>query len=608
MFSSRRARIASIVLMLSSIAGALPAVASEPIGRLAPSAAAVLGGRFATEEMFVDQAYRDVLGRPADTDGLVFWSDLIRRGTPPNVLLAQLVGSDEFSGVVEPVVRLYYSVFDRAPDLDGLRFWIDQRRSGSSLEQIAEAFIASNEFAALSNATSDTAIVEAVYGRVLGRDPEPAGLNYWLDLVSTGQLSVPGFVVLVSESPEHQNRRNPLVLTTTVYLGLLQRLADPGGVAYWSDQIANGLSHDVFVAAVLASQEYSNRFPAQAPSPSVRILEDGLRIPWDVAALPDGNVLVSQRNGSLRHIGRDGHSDEIQADLADLLVSGETGLMGLAIDSNFVANRRFYSCQGHTNPRDVRVIAWTLAEDDLSASRVADPLVDGIDIGSGRHGGCQLTIDASGMLVIGTGDAAIGTNPQDLGSLAGKVLRVDPTTGEAAPGNPFADSQDLNTRLILSYGHRNVQGVAIHPDTQRIWTVEHGPGRDDEVNLIIPGANYGWDPVPGYNEAVPMTDLVEFPNAVSARYSTGAPTLALSGADFLSHEAWGSWRGGLVVAALKDQTLRVMFFSPEGLPLGQRILIDGQYGRLRAVHSAPDGSLLITTSNGTDDQVLLIQP
>lgn len=327
-----------------------------------------------------------------------------------------------------------------------------------------------------------------------------------------------------------------------------------------------------------------------------------------MVALPDGNLLVTERSGSLKLVAPNGQSTAIQADLNDLFSRGETGLMGLAVDADFVTNRRFYSCQGHSSPRDIRVIGWTLSSDGLTATRFADPLVSGIDIVSGRHGGCQLTIDAAGMLVIGTGDAATGTNPQDLISLAGKVLRVDPATGSPAPGNPFTGSGNANTQLIYSYGHRNVQGVAIHPDTGQIWTAEHGPNRDDEINLIVPGANYGWNPVPGYNEAVPMTDLAEFPTALSARYSTGAPTLALSGADFLSDQAWGSWRGGLAVAALKDQTLRVMFFSPEGLRLGERVLIDGQYGRLRAVHSTPDGSLLVTTSKGSNDQIIGIQP
>ncbi len=569
----------------------------------------VVGGRFPTPETFVYQAYQDVLGRSPDAGGLKFWSDLINSGTPPDVLLSELVGSEEFGGTVAPVARLYYSVFDRAPDLEGLRFWVSQRRSGATLDQLAEAFIDSDEFEALSNATTDSEVIEAVYARVLGRQPDAEGLAYWLDLVSTGQLSVPGFVVAVSESAEHQNRRNSLVTTTTVYVGLLQRLPDPEGVAYWSGLIDQGLALDVFIQAVISGQEYLNRFPDPSPTPNTSVVASGFTIPWDAVAVGDGSILVTERPGAFELIRPDGSVTPVTADLDDLFASGETGLMGLALDSDFATNRRFYSCQGHLAPLEIQVVAWTLALDGASATRVSDPLVGQLPLASGRHGGCQLTVDSTGALLIGTGDAAVGTTPQSLNSLGGKVLRVDSATGAALGDNPFAESANPNTQLIYSFGHRNVQGLAIHPDTGAIWNVEHGPDRDDEINEIIAGGNYGWDPVPGYTEAVPMTDLAKFPGAISARLSTGAPTLALSGADFLAHPSWGSWRGGLAVAALKNRTLRLYFFAPDGQPLGSRVLIDQIYGRLRAVHHSPDGTLLVTTSNGAgSDQVIQITP
>ena len=240
---------------------------------------------------------------------------------------------------------------------------------------------------------------------------------------------------------------------------------------------------------------------------------------------------------------------------------------------------------------------------------MADPLVGGIPIGSGRHGGCQLEIDAAGQLIVGTGDAATGSLPQELTSLGGKTLRVDRFTGAGVSNNPFIDSANTNTRKILSFGHRNVQGVAVHPLTGDVWTAEHGPTRDDEINHIRPGGNYGWNPVPGYNEAVPMTDPREFPTAVPAAWATGAPTLALSGATFLAGEQWGSWENGLAIASLKDSSLRILFFNSHGAYRGQQEVIHGEYGRLRAVSTSPDGSLLVTTSNGGGrDQVVRILP
>ena len=171
--------------------------------------------------------------------------------------------------------------------------------------------------------------------------------------------------------------------------------------------------------------------------------------------------------------------------------------MGIVVDPSFASNRRFYTCQGHTGP-EVQVIAWTINSAYTEATRVADPLVGDIPASSGRHGGCRLRFGPEGYLWIATGDAATGTVPQDLTSLGGKVLRVDASTGAGVPANPFTSSP-----LVYTYGHRNVQGLALRPGTSQMWSVEHGPSVDDEINLLAAGGNYGWNSVPGYNEGVP---------------------------------------------------------------------------------------------------------
>ncbi|MGI9609828.1 MAG: PQQ-dependent sugar dehydrogenase, partial [Acidimicrobiia bacterium] len=467
-------------------------------------------------------------------------------------------------------------------------------------------FLDGAEFGALTSASTDAEVVEAVFGRVLGRTPDQAGLDYWTGEIAAGRITVPGFVAAVSESPEHQNRRNPEVVVTTIYLGLLQRAPDAGGLEYWAGQVRAGASPVQLIDPIMNGVEYQNRF-APPPEPNVSQVAAGLTIPWGVAPLTDGRLLVSERSGTLSIISPTGTRTAIDADLSDLFASGETGLMGIAVDPAFDANGRFYTCQGHASPREIQVIAWNLV--GTTASRTSDPLVGGLPISGGRHGGCQLEIDQAGALIVGTGDSAVGSHPQNLASLGGKTLRVDRSTGEGWPTNPFAESENPNTARILSFGHRNVQGVSIHPTTGEVWTVEHGPSRDDEVNRIVPGGNYGWNPVPGYNESVPMTDSAEFPSAISAAWSTGAPTLALADGAFLRSSNWGSWRNGLAVTALKNRSLRVLFFTDDGRYRGQRQLISGDYGRLRAVAEGPDGSLYLTTSNGGgQDQVLRLRP
>ena len=341
----------------------------------------------------------------------------------------------------------------------------------------------------------------------------------------------------------------------------------------------------------------------EIPTPDIRVatLVSGLSIPWDLAFTPDGTMLFTQRAGVLSSRLPDGTVQTVTADLSDLYAAGEVGFMAIVVDPNFRSNRRFYTCQGHTGP-EVQVIAWTIDASYTVATRVADPLVGGLPTAS-THGGCRLRFGPRGNLWIATGDGRTGTVPQDLTSLGGKVLRVDATTGEPARGNPIASS------LVYTYGHRNVQGLARRPGTDQMWSVEHGPAEDDEINLLAAGRNYGWDPVPGYNQSVAMTDLVKFPGAAEARWSSGSVTLATSGGIFLVGAQWGVWEGRLAVATLKDSKLRIFEFGPDGALVSQVIVpeLDGQYGRLRTPMMGPDGALYVTTSNGVGtDQILRI--
>lgn len=340
-------------------------------------------------------------------------------------------------------------------------------------------------------------------------------------------------------------------------------------------------------------------------------LVTGLDNPWDLTFTPDGSMLYNQRAGVLSVRLTDGTTRSVAADFRDLYVAGETGLMGMVVDPDYSTNRRLYTCQGYQNGTvtDIRVIKWQVRADYSAAIRDGNPIVSGIQITGGRHGGCRLRFDNRNLLYISTGDAAIGTNPQDLTSLNGKVLRVT-RTGAAAPGNPFASSPNAKTRLIFTYGHRNVQGLSLRPGTNEMWSVEQGTDADDEVNHLIAGKNYGYNPVPGYNESVPMTDM-SLPFAQPAVFTTGFPTLALSGGTWLSGAEWGRWNGAFVAAALKATSVRVLTIA--GTDNLARVEnppeLLGTYGRLRTPQLGPDGALYLTTSNGNGaDQILKVTP
>lgn len=363
---------------------------------------------------------------------------------------------------------------------------------------------------------------------------------------------------------------------------------------------------------------------ATPPALKVETVASGLEHPWDVAFIGGDRMLVTQRSGTLTLVsglGPGATARPVAADLGDVYARGESGLMGIAAFPDVATSGAFVTCQAHRQagqPTDIRLVTWRLSPDGASATKVRDPLLGGLPLNpSGRHGGCRPTFAPDGSLLVGTGDTARATIPQDRSSLGGKVLRIDPNTGGPVSGNPFATSAGAAERLISGYGHRNVQAVAVEPGTGRAWSVEHGPDIDDEVNVVVPGANYGWDPAQGgetpggYDEDVPMTDQRRYPQAIPAAWSSGDPTEATSGAAFLSGPAWGDLEGTLAVSAQKGEKLFLM--RPGTGADADRITsvtvpaeLDGEFGRLRGARLGPDGALYVTSDNGTDDVVLRI--
>lgn len=347
---------------------------------------------------------------------------------------------------------------------------------------------------------------------------------------------------------------------------------------------------------------------AATPALSVTNVVTGLDIPWDVKVLPGNRLLVGERVKK-RLIVATGGSKKVLTGFASAKIwsSGETGLLGLAVDPAFNSNRRIYTCSGWTRPNgshDVRVIAWQL-NTAYSGVKYLRTLISGFPITSGRHGGCRLLITKSGALIVGTGDAAVASNPQSLGSYGGKTLGLNRFTGAPWPGNPWPKAKAKVKRYLITYGHRNVQGLAQRADGT-LWSVEHGTTRDDEVNRLVSGGNFGWRPGPGYDESQPMTNFALPGTQYGARWSSGNPTVATSGAAWVSGAQWGEYNGTLAVATLKANKVIFMKFDKAGKLLWTRTPAALQSsGRLRSVTNASNGDLLITTSNGDNNDVVL---
>jgi glucose/arabinose dehydrogenase len=322
-----------------------------------------------------------------------------------------------------------------------------------------------------------------------------------------------------------------------------------------------------------------------APAPRVTgTVAGGLDTPWSIVFLPGGSALVSERGtGRILEVPAGGGAAREAGRIDVRTDTSEGGLLGLELSPKFATDATVfaYCTAGPGN----RVVALHWDGRSVGGARV---LVDGIPAGTFHNGG-RIKVGPDGMLYIGTGDATRQSNSQDLGSLGGKVLRVA-LDGSPAPGNPFG------TR-VYTYGHRNVQGLA-WDSASRLWASELGPDRDDELNLLAPGAQYGWPAVTGarsVNGSVPAVHV--WPNTADASPS------ALAIADDVAY-----------VACLRGQRLWRLPLPAPGSPVpgggtlpGAAEYFRGQYGRLRDVVRVPGRrELWMATNEGTGSRILAV--
>jgi glucose/arabinose dehydrogenase len=362
-------------------------------------------------------------------------------------------------------------------------------------------------------------------------------------------------------------------------------------------------SKDSAVGVDATKKSPSNHTPAL----KTEVVLGGLDHPWDIAFLPDTarTMLLTERSAGISKVVKG--QKTLLLHPSDIYAMGEGGTLGLTIDPQFVSNRFVYVCMNSTQGGpDVRVARFKVNQ-AITALDDRTDIITGIPSSkNGRHSGCRLSFGPDGNLWVGTGDAAQGSNPQNLKSLGGKILRVD-RDGKAAKDNLGGDADPR----IYSYGHRNIQGLAFYKTSKNGSygiSVEHGSTVDDEVNPLVKG-NFGWAPNAAYTEQEPMTDLTRFPSAIKSIWSSGNPTIAPSDADFLVGEKWGAWQGRLAMGVLKDKHLRLLQLKDDNTTGEQLKLFDQEFGRIRAITMATDGSLYMTTDNGgNQDFVLRVTP
>ena len=260
--------------------------------------------------------------------------------------------------------------------------------------------------------------------------------------------------------------------------------------------------------------------------------------PWDLAWGPDDRIWVTERRGIISRVDTSSGQITQVREIPAHEVS-ESGLMGVAFHPDFenlpiVFAVHSYNTSGGIRNRLVRM-TW-----DGAALGAPETLLDEIP-GASNHDGSRLAVGSDGYLYMSTGDAAFPNLAQDLNSLAGKILRLD-LNGNPAPDNPFGSA-------VYSFGHRNPQGLVFHPETGELFSTEHGPRDNEEVNRIEAGRNYGWPNVKGYCDGdIPGLDEAGFCSAknVTEPFAVWTPTIAPAGADIYVSERIPGWKGSLL--------------------------------------------------------------
>ena len=352
--------------------------------------------------------------------------------------------------------------------------------------------------------------------------------------------------------------------------------------------------------------------PAAAPgNPQVELRVETvvarLDTPWDLAWGPDNFIWVTERPGTISRVNpRTGALTQVGQ--VDVVERSESGLMGLAFHPDFPGTPYVYVAHSYSSLGRIRNRLVRMRFDGTTLGDFV-VLMDGMP-GAGNHNGSRLAVGPDRMLYMTTGDAGRADRAQDLGSVAGKVLRFR-LDGRRPPTNPF-DS------FVYSYGHRNPQGIVFHPQTGDLYIAEHGPSTNDEVNRVTIGGNYGWPEVQGFCDGDQSGEEAFCrANDVVEPVTAWTPTVGVSGADFYDSDLIPGWRGNLLVTSLAGRTLFRLVLSEDGSEVIEReALFRNEFGRLRDVLVGPDGAVYLATSNHdgrgnaapNDDRILRITP
>ena len=352
------------------------------------------------------------------------------------------------------------------------------------------------------------------------------------------------------------------------------------------------------LVAVFALSRCKKKGNNEPPSDSVTIKDSvivqGLNFPWEITWGPDNFIWMTERGGKISRVNPSTGAVTLLHTISEVVTNGEGGLLGMAIHPNFTLFPHVFIAYNYNNGSNYRekIVRFT-----YSGGTLINPviIIENIPAAS-NHNGCRLLISPDMKLFITTGDATNTSLPQNLSSVAGKILRLN-LDGSIPSDNPVAGN------AYWSSGHRNPQGLVFANNL--LYSSEHGPSTDDEVNIIEKGGNYGWPDVRGFcNETTEQVFCTA--NNVKEPLKAWTPTTAACGLDYYNNDLIPQWKNSLLMVALKDARLYQMKLNSSFNSITEaNDYFTGKYGRMRDVCISPAGKVYICTSNGNNNDRII---
>jgi PQQ-dependent dehydrogenase (s-GDH family) len=323
-----------------------------------------------------------------------------------------------------------------------------------------------------------------------------------------------------------------------------------------------------------------------------KVIASGLTLPWELVYGPDNAIWFTEKTGKISRVNPQTGVITSLVTIGEVRVNGEGGLLGMVLHPDFATNPYVYVLYDYGTAYKGKVIRYNYNGTSLFGPTV---LLDQIPAAS-IHNGARLLIN-NGKLFITTGDASDQSTPQNINSLSGKVLRIN-LDGTIPTDNPIANNP------VWSYGHRNPQGLVFVG--LKLFSSEHGPDSDDEINIIEKGRNYGWPNIKGFCNESSETGFCNTNNVVEPLISW-TPTIAPSGLTYYNSNYIPQFKNSLLLAVLKDTKLMQLKLNDDQTKItGTKDFYVGDFGRMRAVCVSPEGKIYICTSNGSNDKIVEI--